>query len=214
MKVDLYFAAGSCAFAALIALEESGLSYEPRRLDLAAGQQRSHEFLAINPRGRVPTLVIDGEPIAENIAVLTTIAHLSPAARLLPFGDPLALGRAYSLMSWFASGIHVTIAQLWRSERFTADPLGQQALRAAAPGRLQEAFDELESRITGAWLLGSEFSVVDGYAGVFHRWASGRLGMDMARYPKWNGFMDRLMARPTVHRALAKEGETPLLEVA
>ena len=210
MKIDLYFAAGSCAFAPLVALEEAGLAYGAHRLDLAAGQQKGDAFRSINPHGRVPLLVVDGWPISENIAVLTTIARLAPQARLLPEGDVLALGRAYELMSWFASSVHVTIAQLWRSERFTADVGAQRALQDAAPTILLDHFADLESRLTGAWLLGAEYSAVDAYAAVFYRWAAGRLGIDVSRFPRWSAHMAAMLARPAVQRALAIE-QDPVL---
>jgi len=213
VSMDLYFAAGSCAFAPLITLEESGLPYQAHRLDLAAGHQRSDRFRLINPRARVPVLVVDGLPITENIAVLTTIARLAPDAGLLP-ERVTDLGRAYELMSWFASGIHVTIAQLWRSERFTTDASAQKALQAAAPDLLLGHFRDLEGHMTGSWLIGGQFSVVDAYAAVFYRWATGRLNMDPTIFPLWSAHDAELQARPAVQRALKVEQETAFLELA
>ncbi|HEX7884894.1 MAG TPA: glutathione S-transferase N-terminal domain-containing protein, partial [Phenylobacterium sp.] len=111
MALTLYFAAGSCSLPALVGLEEAGVAYDAIRLVLPDGDQRRPEFLAIHPRGRVPVLVADGVTIGENVAVLTAIAHLFPAARLLPVGEPLELARAYELLSWFASAVHVSFSQ-------------------------------------------------------------------------------------------------------
>jgi glutathione S-transferase len=205
VQIDFYFAPGSCAFAGLVALEETGLPYSPKRLDLAAGDQRSSAFLGLNPRGRVPTLVVDGKVITETIAVLTFLANARPEAELLPSGDPLKLARAYEWMSWFASGVHVTIAQLWRSGRFTDNEAAQRELQEAAPSLLQKAFSEIEARLETAWALGDRFSVVDPYLAVFHRWGSGRLAMDMTQYPRWQRHFDRLTARPAAQRALNVE---------
>src|SRR5690349_5505043 len=119
MALTLYFAAGSCSLPALVGLEEAGATFEAVRLVLADGHQRTPEYLAVNPRGRVPALVVDGQRIVENIAVLTTIAQLFPDAGLLPADDPVQLGRAYELLSWFASGVHVSFAQVGRPERYT-----------------------------------------------------------------------------------------------
>jgi glutathione S-transferase len=73
MDLKLYYTPGACSLAAHIALQEAGASFEPIRIDLAAGQQRSAEYLVVNPRGRVPTLVVDGVAIDETIAILIHI---------------------------------------------------------------------------------------------------------------------------------------------
>jgi glutathione S-transferase len=209
MNIKLYYAPGSCAFAPLVALEEAGLRYSAIKVDFGANEQRSDAFLEINPRGRVPTLQVDGLTITENIAVLTFIANAAPEAHLLPLRDPPRLAEAYERMSWFASGIHVTIAQLWRSGRFTDDADAQQLLQNAAPARLEAAFDEIEERLGSPWILGADYSVVDAYAAVFYRWASGRLAMDVGRYPRWRAHFERLNARPAVQRAIAIEKGEP-----
>jgi glutathione S-transferase len=209
MNIKLYYAPGSCAFASLVALEEAGLHYAPIKVDFGANEQRSDAFLQVNPRGRVPTLLADGVTIPENIAVLTFIANAAPEAHLLPLRDPLRLAQAYEWMSWFASGIHVTIAQLWRSGRFTDEANGQRILQDAAPARLEAAFAEIEARLGSPWILGADYSVVDAYAAVFYRWASGRLAMDVGRYPRWRAHFERLNARPAVERAIAIEKGEP-----
>jgi len=202
--MKLYYAPGSCAFASLVSLCETGADFEAKIVKLAEGEQKSDWFQAISPRGRVPVLVVDDAPVTETIAILSYIANRYPEAKLLPLGDPLALARAYELMAWLASSVHVTIAQLWRSERFTDDAEGIAALKAAAPGRLETAFAEIERRIAGEWALSSGYSVLDPYLGVFLRWAK-RLEMDLGAYPRWQAHNERLMARPAVQRAIAIE---------
>jgi glutathione S-transferase len=107
MTLKLYYAPGSSAFAPLVALEELGVAYDVHRVDLAAGEQRQPTYLRVNPRGRVPTLAVDGEPVTEVLAILTYLAHAYPHGGLLPLADPLKLARAYEVMSWFASTVHV-----------------------------------------------------------------------------------------------------------
>ena len=202
--MQLYFAEGSCAFASLVALEEAGVHFVARKIDMKANEQRSAAYLAINPRGRVPTLIADGRAITETIALLTYIANRFPNAGLLPLGDPGRLARAYELMSWFASGLHVTIAQIWRSTRFTQDATAIAALRAEGPVILLEDYREIERLMDGPWLLGESYSVLDPYAVVFWRWGE-RLGFDMDRFPAWAAHRARVMARPAVERAVAIE---------
>lgn len=206
MALTLYFAAGSCTLPALVGLEEAGATYDAVRLVLADGDQRRPEFLAIHARGRVPALVADGVTIGENVAVLTAIAHLFPAARLLPIDEPFQLGRAYELLSWFASGVHVSFSQVSRPERFTRDPAAWPALKAGGRENMLAAYSEIEARLADGrpWLLGEAFSLADPYALVFHRWAE-RLEVDTAAYPAFSAHAARLADRPSVRRALAQE---------
>ena len=200
----LYFAPGSCAFASLIALAEAGLPFEARKINLAEREQDSAWFRVLNPLGRVPVLEVGDTVVTETIAILSYAAHAGPDARLLPLGDPLALAKAYEFMAWLASNVHVTIAQLWRTERFVDEPAAAAAVKAAAPERLERAFRSLEQRLAGPWALGPGFSVVDGYLAVFFRWAQ-RLEMDMSAFPRWSGHQAALLARPSAMSALAIE---------
>lgn len=204
MALRLFYAPGACSFAALAALEEAGAAYEPTKLVLASGEQKKPEFLAINPRGRVPALVVESGVITENIAVLTYIAERFPAAGLLPKDDAALLGRAYELMSWFASGVHVSIAQIWRSERYTRDEDGKKLVQQGGRENILNAFKELDAAFKGPWILGDRFSLVDPYAYVFWRWGL-RLELDMAGYKSWAAHTERLLKRPAIERALAVE---------
>lgn len=209
MGLTLYFAAGSSSLPALVGLEEAGAQFEAVRLALAEGEQRTPQYLAVYPRGRVPVLMVDGERIAENIAILSVIANLFPRAELLPLSDPLQLGRAYELLAWFASGVHVAFAQVSRPERYTRDETAWPALKAGGRENMLVAYAEIEARLADGrpWLLGDRFSLVDPYALVFHRWAE-RLGVDTGDYPAFSAHAERLHARPAVQRALAHEASS------
>ena len=100
--LTLYYAPGACSMAAHIVLEESGEKYEPRKVDLAGGEQRTEAYLKLNPQGRVPVLGLDdGAPLAENTAILP---YLGKRFGLWPT-DPLAEARALSLIGFFAASV-------------------------------------------------------------------------------------------------------------
>jgi len=205
MGLTLYCAPGSCSVAAQIALEETAVDFDLVCLDLAAAEQRKPAFLAVNPRGRVPALVADGTAITENIAILTYVAHRFPEAELLPFADLKLLARAFELMSWFASGVHVSFAQIFRSERFADDEATKRHLKSDGRQRVLLAYTELEALArAGEWMLGRSYSVVDPYALAFWRWGS-RLDIDMHDYPAWTAHARRVLERPAAQRALARE---------
>ncbi len=206
MTLQLYFAPGSSSLAPLVALEELDIPYVGHRLDLAAGDQRKPDYLKVNPRGRVPTLVVDGQPVTEVLAILTYLAHRYPHSELLPLADPLKLAKAYEVMSWFASTVHVAFAQIARPERYADDEAIKAALATPGEARFARTLTDIEhlAQGPGPWLLGEAFSAVDAYALVIWRWAE-RRQIDTARYPAWSAKAARAFARPSVVRALRKE---------
>ena len=117
MGLTLYYAPGACSLAPHVALEEAGAAFEGVRLSLADGDQRKPDYLALNPKGRVPTLLVDGRALTEVTAILAYLDRRFPTVGLLPGHDPLLAGRAFELISYFASTLHVAFAQTSRPER-------------------------------------------------------------------------------------------------
>src|ERR1700676_1429736 len=124
--LGLYYALGACSMAAHIVLEESGETYEPIRVDLAKGEQRTEAYLKLNPQGRVPVLRLDnGEPLAENTAILP---YLGKRFGLWPT-DAIAEAKALSLIGFFAASVHPANAHVGRPERYAADPSTFSAIK-------------------------------------------------------------------------------------
>ena len=178
--LTLYFAPGSSSMAAHIALHEVGVPFEPRPLSFARMEQRSPEFLAINPEGKVPTLLIDGRPLTEVAAILFYLAKRFPEAGLLPHGDLEAEAQAISWMSFIAATIH------------PARRLGVE--------RAQQVYQVAERRLgQREWALGT-FSIVDIHLfRLFWRF-SRAFPETLAMFPALAAHRDRMMARPAVQR--------------
>jgi glutathione S-transferase len=204
--IKLYYSPGACSLAPHIALEEAGADFEAQRVAIAAGDNRRPDYLAVNPHGFVPALEVDGEVITENVAVLTCIASRFPEARLLPFDCPVALARALTQMAFLSSSVHIAFAQIWRPHRFTPDESVHQQIVAGGRERVLRYYDEIEGRLAGStWLAGDEMTLADPYVFVFFRWGN-RIGLDMAAWPHWAAHSRRMLERPAVRRALAREG--------
>lgn len=139
----LYYSPGACSLAVHLALEESGLAFEARRVAISEGAHRSPDFLAVNPRGRVPAMLIDGRLVTEVQALLQLAAELSPAP-LMP-DAPAKRARMRELLAFHSGTVHVGFAQVWRPERFTDDPAAQPAIVAGGRERLAGWFDEIEA---------------------------------------------------------------------
>ncbi|WP_340313936.1 glutathione S-transferase family protein [Rhizorhabdus argentea] len=210
MSLKLYVAPGSCALVALWALERTAVDYELVSLNLAAGDQRSAAYLAINPHGRVPALAVDGTVITELNAVLTYLAARFPDSGILPMRDPMLLGRAMELLCWFSSTIHVHVAQTLRGERFTDEADVKERLAASGKQRLASALAELEERVaqSGKYLTSDQFNAVDMFSVVIWRWAQ-KLQIDSSSLPCWADKIQRDMARPEVVHALELERSAP-----
>ena len=164
--LKLYFAPGACSTASHIGLEESGAKFDSQALAFAKNEQKTPEYLKINPRGRVPALVTDGGTIVENTAILDYIAA-KHAPQLMPT-DPLQRARAISLMAWFSNNVHPSFTHISRPERFATDTGVFDHLKAVGRENFHTALKEIDGILAGKqWILGDQFSVVDGYALVF-----------------------------------------------
>ena len=144
----LYYAPTACSIAPHIALEEIGVPFEARRIDLAKGEQTSLTFLRVNPLGRVPAMIINGAAVTELPALLTYIASLKPEAGLVPPAGTLAFARCFEWLGYLSSSLHVAYAQFRRPGRFVAE--GSPAWdEVSDAGRLNTiaAYREVERRL-------------------------------------------------------------------
>ena len=204
----LYYAPGACSLAAHIILEESGLPFEGVKLNLAAGDQRAPEYLAINERGRVPALVEDGWVLTKCAAILRHVARSVPEKGFWPI-DLREQARADEWLGWLAANHHVAYAHVRRPERYTADEDAFPGIRDKAADTYGDLCTMTEVHLSnGGWAVGDRYGVVDAYLMVFWVWASGSsLRFDMpARFPAWHAHARRVAERPAVRAVFAREG--------
>lgn len=197
----LYYTAGSCALAVRIALEEARCPYTLEHVDFASAQQRSSEFLAINPKGRVPALVVPEGVLTETPALLAYVAQSCPAAQLAPT-TPFGLARMHELNSYLASTVHVAHAHRLRASRWADDPEAIAAMQSKVSANMKDCFAYLETHyLQDGWALGEQFTVSDAYLFTVASWL-GNDGVDIARFPRTQAHQLRMLARPAVQRAL------------
>jgi glutathione S-transferase len=202
--LTFYFAQGTCALASLIALEEAGLPYEARKISFKDNQQRSPEYLKINPKGRVPALVTDRGVLTESPAILAYIAQVAPAARLAP-GDPFEFARLQAFNNYICSTVHVNHAHGRRGSRWADDAAAHEAMKAKVPQTMAESFELIEEKmLQGPWVMGEQYSVADPYLFTMTGWLRGD-GVDPMRFAKATAHYARMMDRPAVQRALTIE---------
>ncbi len=203
--LTFYYAPGSCALASLIALEESGLAYEPRRLNLANGDQRQPDYLAINPKGRVPALVTERGVLTENIAIMAYLAQIAPAAKLAPLDDPFEFAQMQSFNSYIVSTVHVNHSHKGRGHRWTDDAAAIETMKAKVPQTMTESFALIEDKmLKGPWVMGEQYTVADGYLFTMEKSLPGD-NVDIKQFPKVSAHYQRMLERPAVQKALAVE---------
>jgi glutathione S-transferase len=183
--LTLYFAPGSSSMAPHIALHEVGVPFDARPMSFARKANRTAEYLALNPEGKVPTLLVDGRPLTEVAAILYYLARRYPDAGLLPAGDPEAEAQVISWMSFIAATIHPARRQGIDHAR---------AVYALADRRLGNR----------PWAIGS-YTIADIHLfRLFWRFSSS-LHPAPGEFPNLDAHYRRMMARPAVQRTVEAE---------
>jgi glutathione S-transferase len=204
--LTLYYAPLTCALAAHIALEEAGADYEARRLDFSKAEQRSPEYLKINPKGRVPALVTPRGILTETPALLVYIAQMFPSSKLAPLDDPFAFAELQAFAAYLCATVHVAHAHRPRGSRWADEPASLEDMKRKATGNMRDCFALIQRELfRGPWAMGEAYSVIDGYLFTLAGWLAGD-GVEIAEFPAIAEHYRRMSERAAVQRVLAAEG--------
>lgn len=201
MALTFFGAQGSCSLATHIALEEAGADYVFRKIDTAAGEQRTADYLKINPKGRVPALVTDHGVLTENVALLQFVAQSFPKANLAPT-DAFGLAKMNAFNSYLASTVHVNHAHKVRGSRWSDDAAVVENLKLKVPQTMTDCAALIETEyLAGPWVMGAQYTVADAYLYTIENWFEGD-GVDLSKFPKIMAHRAAMNARPAVQRVL------------
>jgi glutathione S-transferase len=204
--LKLYYSPGACSLAPHIVARELRLDVEFIAVPIAESANSKPEYLAINPRARVPALQVGELVYTEAPALLPFLASQIPGSGLLPPVGSTDYARCLEWLCWFSSNLHIAYARVWRPERFLPAGYDSAAFTAHAKQQIEGMNDEVEARLDGGWLVASGCSVADIYALIFYRWGN-RIGFPMKeRWPRWRALVQRLLERPAVQAAITHEG--------
>jgi glutathione S-transferase len=207
--LKLYFAPGACSFVPHFALEAikaaTGEDFEPQMVKLHKGEQRTLEYLAINPNGQVPVLIADGKPLTQIIAICGYLDSRYPQVGLLP-ADPLARADAMSLFAWMNNTVHPTFTHVFMPEHFADDEAAKKEIQRVGLANFRKYLERIQARVEKAapFLFGAKPTVLDAYALTLFRWG-GLGGIDPAGYPVYRDWVQRTAQQPALAAALARE---------
>jgi glutathione S-transferase len=204
----LYYAPGAASLAVHLALIECGAPHQLALVDTAARQQKSPEYLKLNPNGLVPTLIVDGQPVYECAALLLLLAERHPECGFAP--APGTPARA-TYLQWM---LHLanTLQPAFRAWWYPSEPAGEgleDKVRAATRSRIEGVWDRLDAHLAanGPWVAGGAYGVADMLAVMLMRW-SRNMPRPALEWPHCRALAERVRARPAWKRLYEVEGLT------
>lgn len=210
LMLKLYYGPGACSFVPHVALETiqaaTGQAFEAQALKLHRGEHQTPDYLALNPDGLVPVLLVDGQPLTQILAICDYLDRCFPQAGLLP-ADPWARAQAMSVFAWMNNTVHPTFTHIYRTEKFAQSETTLAEVKSMAVTAFRQHLERIQNLIGQAtpFLCGEQPGFVDAYALVFLRWA-GLAGIDPASLPTYQAYVQRLSQQPAVAAAIAREG--------
>ncbi len=207
--LKLFVSPNSCARVPTIALEEIGVPFETELVRTAALQQKTPEYLRINPKGKVPVLVVDGTPLTENVAILSWLNQTYPEAGLLPsVTEPFEVAEQIADLAYFAGTVHPHVTRVAMPMKFIDDvELSFDIVRAKGIADMNTVMSMINKRLEGQnWWYGDTWSIVDAYL-FWTWWRIGVVGYPQDAFPNIKAHEARILERPSVQRAMEREAE-------
>ncbi len=201
MDITLYHSPGACSMATYISLLEAGAEFDVKIISLKTNDQSSPEYAAINPKKKVPFLVVDGNGLSENIAMQSWIAETFPQADLLP-SDSWDQKRALSYMGWFGAGIHQHLTRHFKPIKFCANTDSHDDIKAKAKQMYMEQLALVEVELTNKTWFFDHFTVCDSYFFWIYNRALDE-GFNLSGFKYCTDHNNRMRTRESVQTVLA-----------
>lgn len=203
--MKLYYAPGTCAIGIHVLLEEIGQPYELVKLNFQEGEQRKPEFLKINPKGKVPTLVRDdGSVLTEFPAIAWWLALVNPDSGLLP-RNPDLQARALEIMDYVVGTMHgQAFGRMFRPAMFAPSEADHEQVKAQGRQMFENGLKLMDQTIAGKDYALGQFSIADAALFYVEFWAAARMQIPLP--PNCSAHYQRMTSRPAVQKVLKDEG--------
>jgi glutathione S-transferase len=203
MNIVLYYAPAACSLVPYVTLTEANAPFEVRPLNMRKGQQMSADYLKLNPKHKVPLLMVDGKPLTENVAIQTFVARTFPQAKLMP-SDPWQELQAISIMAWCASGMHPYLSRINSPAKVCDVPGAEPSVRKLATDLLYESFQIADDTLKGREWFFDHFTAPDAHFFWAFRRAQ-QLQVDVSGFSNCLAHFERMKQRPSVQKVLDYE---------
>jgi len=203
----LYFSPGACSLSPHIVLSEIGEKFETEKVDLKTKKTaKGEDFLKVNPKGQVPTLITDeGQILTEGVAIVQYLADQHPEKNLLPKTETWERYKAIEWLNYISTEIHKGMGLLFAADRMVTQPQGNEELKKSAKEGMNKKFDYLSEHLKkNQFVLGNQFSAADAYLFTLLGWHQ-FLKIDLTKYPILMGYMEKIKSRPAVQATLKAE---------
>jgi glutathione S-transferase len=205
--IELHFGPGACSFVPHVGLEAvkaaTGQDFTPKLVKLHKGEQRSPEYLQLNPNGQVPVLVVDGKPLTQIVAICDWMDRACPQAGLLPT-EPWARAQALSQLAWMNTTPHPTFTHIFMPYKFAEGDAAQAEVKRVAAAQFRGHLERVQEWIAGAspFWFGERVSFHDAYAFTLLRWG-GYAGIDPASLPQYRSYIERERIKLDTYKPVA-----------
>ena len=203
MEIVLYYAPITCALAPYITLTEANADFDVRPLNFRKQQHMSPEYMAINPKHKVPLLIVDGKTLSENVAIHSWVDEQFPEANILP-RDSWQRLQAVSLLSWCSGGIHPYLTRINNPAKVCDAPGADESVVAKATEALEELFGLANDMLEGREYFFDHFTAPDAHFFWCQRRAR-QFELDLSAFPHVCAHFDRMQTRDSVQQLLAFE---------
>jgi glutathione S-transferase len=199
-EMELFYANGTVALASLIVLHEADLPFTATRIDFSKTEQRSPEYLARNPKGRVPALLTEHGMLTETPAILPYVARLNPSVNLMP-DSSYQIAKLDEFNSYIASTAHISHAHRMRGYRWATEQSSFDDMARMVPQNMRDAFEHIQLEyLKGPWVMGDQYTVADAYLFTLADWMSGD-GLNIKDFPAIDAHFKEMTNRPAVQKA-------------
>jgi glutathione S-transferase len=199
--MKLYYVPGACSLSPHIALKEAGIPFDLVKVDMKAKKlDDGSDYMALNPKGQIPAVGMDnGEVLTEGAVIVQMIADKVPGKKLVPAAGTTERYRAQEWLNFVSTELHKNFSPLF-------NPAIPDEVKTFFKDRINGKFTYVNQALAGKdYLMGSQFTVADGYLFTILRWADGQK-VDISSLENLVAYKARVSARPMVQEALKAEG--------
>jgi glutathione S-transferase len=207
---QLHYYPSTASMAPHVLLEEIGAPFQLVLVDRTQGVHKTQQYLKLNPNGLIPVLTEGDLVLYESAAICLHLCDSHPDAALAPALGSAERAHFYKWLMWLTNTLQATLIIYFYPERWmnASNPLGAAELRSHAEARVSVLLDQLGrelARNKGPWLLGAGYTALDAYAMMLCRWTRS-FGRPARTRPQLGPYLQRVLARPAVIRAMSAEG--------